>query len=107
MGPVVRNLVLFKLGWLACVMLAAAGQPLLATLLQQQLLDNRERCPPLAPGTGVIACCGGNPCRQTLPQRLQGIVGAHCKRMRARRASRSTEATRPMPMKFTSRAKRP
>ena len=82
-------------------------QPLLATLLQQQLLDNRERCPPLAPGAGVIACCGGNPCRQALPQRLQGIVGAHCKRMRARRASRSTEATRPMPMKFTSRAKRP
>ena len=32
MGPVVRNLVMFKLGWVACVMLAAAGQPLLATL---------------------------------------------------------------------------
>ena len=30
-------------------------QPLLAALLQQQLLHNRERCPPLAPCTGVIA----------------------------------------------------
>ena len=32
MGSVVRNLVLFKLGWVACVMLAAAGKPLLASL---------------------------------------------------------------------------
>ena len=32
MGPIVRNLILFKLGWVACVMLAAAGKPLLATL---------------------------------------------------------------------------
>ena len=32
MGHVIRNLVLFKLGWVACVMLAAAGKPLLATL---------------------------------------------------------------------------
>jgi hypothetical protein len=28
----IRNLVLFKLGWVACVMLAAAGQPVMATL---------------------------------------------------------------------------
>jgi hypothetical protein len=32
MANVVKNLVLFKLGWVACVMLAAAGKPLLATL---------------------------------------------------------------------------
>jgi hypothetical protein len=29
---IVRNLLLFKLGWVACVMLAAAGKPLLASL---------------------------------------------------------------------------
>lgn len=28
----IRNLVLFKLGWVACVLLAAVGEPLLATL---------------------------------------------------------------------------
>jgi hypothetical protein len=31
MTHLIKNLVLFKLGWLACVMLAADGQPLLAT----------------------------------------------------------------------------
>lgn len=31
MARTVTNLVLFKLGWLACVMFAAAGKPLLAT----------------------------------------------------------------------------
>jgi putative effector of murein hydrolase len=33
MALYIRNLVLFKLGWVACVMLAAAGQPLMATLV--------------------------------------------------------------------------
>lgn len=32
MARYIRNLVLFKLGWVACVMLAAAGQPMMATL---------------------------------------------------------------------------
>ena len=32
MNRVVTNLILFKLGWVACVMLAASGKPLLATL---------------------------------------------------------------------------
>ena len=32
MANVVKNLVLFKLGWVACVLFAAAGKPLLATL---------------------------------------------------------------------------
>lgn len=31
MAGTIKNLVLFKLGWVACVMFAAAGQPLLAT----------------------------------------------------------------------------
>jgi hypothetical protein len=33
MALYIRNLVLFKLGWVACVMLAAAGQPVMATLV--------------------------------------------------------------------------
>lgn len=33
MAPYIRNLVLFKLGWVACVMLAAAGRPVMATLV--------------------------------------------------------------------------
>ena len=33
MALYIRNLVLFKLGWVACVMLAAAGQPMMATLV--------------------------------------------------------------------------
>lgn len=33
MALYIRNLVLFKLGWVACVMLAAAGQPVNATLV--------------------------------------------------------------------------
>lgn len=32
MGHVVKNLAFFKIGWVACVMFAAAGQPLLAAL---------------------------------------------------------------------------
>jgi len=33
MALYIKNLVLFKLGWVACVMLAAAGQPVMATLV--------------------------------------------------------------------------
>jgi hypothetical protein len=33
MALYIRNLVLFKLGWVACVMLAAAGQPVMAMLV--------------------------------------------------------------------------
>ena len=33
MARYIRNLVLFKLGWVACVMLAAAGRPVMATLV--------------------------------------------------------------------------
>ena len=32
MAGTIRNLVLFKLGWVGCILLAAAGEPLLATL---------------------------------------------------------------------------
>lgn len=32
MGHVIRNLAFFKIGWVGCVMFAAAGEPLLATL---------------------------------------------------------------------------
>ena len=32
MGHVIKNLAFFKIGWVACVMFAAAGEPLLATL---------------------------------------------------------------------------
>lgn len=32
MGHVIKNLAFFKIGWVACVMFAAAGQPVLATL---------------------------------------------------------------------------
>lgn len=32
MGHVIRNLAFFKVGWVACVMFAAAGEPLLASL---------------------------------------------------------------------------
>ena len=32
MAKNIRNLVLFKLGWIACVFFAAAGEPLMATL---------------------------------------------------------------------------
>jgi hypothetical protein len=32
MGHVIKNLAFFKIGWVACVMFAAAGSPLLATL---------------------------------------------------------------------------
>jgi len=33
MALYIKNLVLFKLGWVACVMLAAAGQPVMATVV--------------------------------------------------------------------------
>lgn len=32
MGHMIKNLAFFKIGWVACVMFAAAGEPLLATL---------------------------------------------------------------------------
>ena len=82
-------------------------EPWGTALLQQLVLQHRQRPPPLAPGAFFVGMAGGYPLGEPLAQLVE--AGEHGQRAKGLRPPerRCTEATRPMLMKFTSMAKRP
>jgi len=59
MKGAIQNLVIFKLGWLACILFAAAGKPVLATLaVAAVVLLHLVRAPVPVKEALLLACAG-------------------------------------------------